>query len=147
MIEYWEAIKDDDDKLKCFFDFVASSIEGMKHDNKKAYWQAKLGIHECIFGSHFNEHLAKKAVSKMKNVDGTTGEHWTLEQIETLIKNHKLDYNCYDFYYLMNMLYSDFEGVLGDNADLYLKMACAYIDDPDADEGKVFRIWESRYVS
>lgn len=105
------------------FDFVVSSIEGMKHDNKKAYWQAKLGIHECIFDSHFNEHLAKKAVSKMKNVDGTTGEYWTLEQIETLIKNHKLDYNCYDFYYLMNMLYSDFEGVLGDNADLYLKMA------------------------
>ena len=56
MIEYWEAIKDDDDKLKCFFDFVASSIEDMKHDNKKAYWQAKLGIHGCIFGSHFNEH-------------------------------------------------------------------------------------------
>ena len=50
-------------------------------------------------------------------------------------------------HYLMNMLYSDFEGVLGDNADLYLKMACAYIDDPDADEGKVFRIWKSRYVS
>ena len=47
----------------------------------------------------------------------------------------------------MNMLYSDFEGVLGDNADLYLKMACAYIYDPDADEGEVFRIWKSRYVS
>lgn len=46
----------------------------------------------------------------------------------------------------MSMLYSDFEEVLGDNADLYLKMACAYIDDPDADEGKVFRIWKSRYV-
>ena len=46
-----------------------------------------------------------------------------------------------------NMLYSGFEGVLGDNADIYLKMACAYIDDPDADEGKVFRIWKSRYVS
>ena len=50
-------------------------------------------------------------------------------------------------HYLMNMLYSDFEGVLGDNADIYMKMACAYIDDPDADEGKVFRIWKSRYVS
>ena len=48
---------------------------------------------------------------------------------------------------LMNMLYSDFAGVLGDNADIYMKMACAYIDDPDADEGKVFRIWKSRYVS
>ena len=47
----------------------------------------------------------------------------------------------------MNMLYSDFGGVLGDNADIYMKMACAYIDDPDADEGKVFRIWKSRYVS
>ena len=50
-------------------------------------------------------------------------------------------------HYLMNMLYSDFAGVLGDNADIYMKMACAYIDDPDADEGKVFRIWKSRYVS
>lgn len=146
MLRYWDEIKDDDNKLRCFFDFVITSIEGMKHGNQKAYWQAKLGVHECIFGSHFDKYLAQKAVSKMKNVDGTSGEHWTLEQIESVMKSHKLDYNCFDFYYLMNMLYSDYEDIFSDNVDTYIKMACAYIDDPDADDGKVFRIWKSKYL-
>ena len=37
-------------------------------------------IHCIAYGPHFDEHLAKKAVSEMKNVDGTTGEHWTVEE-------------------------------------------------------------------
>ena len=72
---------------------------------------------------------------------------YSANQESPAFRHGECQYNCYAFYYLMNMLYSDFEGVLGDNADIYLKMACAYIDDPDADEGKVFTIWKSRYVS
>ena len=45
----------------------------------------------------------------------------------------------------MNMLYSDFTGVVGNDANIYLKMAKAYIDDPDASEGKVYCLWKIRF--
>lgn len=146
MTNYWLAIKDDPEKMKSFYDEVIESVEEMKSTNPKAYKKAMLEIHESIFGEHFDEDMALKAVAGMKNVDGTTGEHWTLEQTTSVLKQHDLGYNPYDFYYLMNMLYSDFSNVLGTDVGIYLKMAMAYIDDPDAEEGKVFEIWESRYM-
>ena len=46
----------------------------------------------------------------------------------------------------MNMLYPDYQEILGADANNYVKMSIAYVDDTDADKGKVFRIWKSRYI-
>ena len=86
------------------------------------------------------EELAKKAVSAMRNVDGTTGEHWSMEKTNPLAEQNGIKEKA-DFYYTMNMLYSDFSDVLGSEASTYVKMAKAYMHDPDAPEGKVFDIW------
>lgn len=89
---------------------------------------------------YFDEELAKKAVSAMRNVDGTTGEHWSMEKTNPLAEQNGIKEKA-DFYYTMNMLYSDFSDVLGSEASTYVKMAKAYMHDPDAPEGKVFDIW------
>ena len=146
MMEYWQDIKNNPSKMKCVFDYVVNSIEDMKFTNEKAYWKARLGLHESMYGCHFDTTLAHCAVSKMENVDGTCGEHWTSDQTKSLLTNNKLDINEWDFYYLMNMLYSDYQEILGADANNYVKMSIAYVDDPDADKGKVFRIWKSRYI-
>ena len=146
MMEYWQDIKNNPSKMKCVFDYVISSIEDMKLTNEKAYWKARLGLHESMYGCHFDSTLAHYAVSKMENVDGTWGEHWTSDQTKSLLTGNKLDINEWDFYYLMNMLYSDYQEILGADANNYVKMSIAYVDDPDADKGKVFRIWKSRYI-
>lgn len=99
-----------------------------------------------LYRCHFDTILAHCAVSKMENVDGTWGEHWTSDQTKSLLTGNKLDINEWDFYYLMNMLYSDYQEILGADANNYVKMSIAYVDDPDADKGKVFRIWKSRYI-
>ena len=44
-------------------------------------------------------------------------------------------------YYVLNMFWSDFAKVLGNDADVYAKLAKAYICDPDAPSGKVLDIW------
>ena len=132
--------------MKSFFNAVVSSIEEMKYSEPKAYWKAYLTIHESIFGKHFNDTLAKKVVSEMENVDGTYGEHWSIQQTDSILTSQALKYNKYDFYYVMNMLHSDFSKVLGDDSKLYLEMAKAYIDDPDADDTKVYCIWKSRFM-
>lgn len=145
MSAYWEEIKNNPAKIKKVFDYVEETIEHMKATDEESYWKAKLGIHEAVFGSHFNKNMAEYAVKQMKNVDGTCGEHWTLPQTNNLISTNRLDVNEWDFYYLMNMLYSDYKEILGTDVATYVKMALAYIDDPDADKGKVFRIWKSRF--
>ena len=124
---------------------VIDAIEDMKDKDKYAYYKSFFTIHESIFGKHFNEELAKKAVSKMSNVDGTTGEHWTLQQTNSLATTNGAMFDKYDFYYVINMLYSDFSEVVGNDANTYFKMAKAYLDDPDASEGKAYCLWKARF--
>ena len=43
------------------------------------------------------------------------------------------------------MLYSDFSDVVGNDTSLYVKMARAYLDDPDASKGKAYCLWKARF--
>lgn len=90
---------------------------------------------------HFDDPLAKKAVAAMENVDGTTGEHWTLDATTKVMEQHGIKANKYDWYYLMNMLWSDYSQIWGDDLNQYIRFAKAYIEDPDAGEGKVYCKW------
>lgn len=144
--EYWQALENNPTLQKQFYNAVMKSIGEMRYNNQDAYIKAMLTVHESIFGKHFNETLAKKAVEEMDNVNGSKGEHWTLAQTNQLLTAQKLNFNKYDFYYLMNMLHSDFSKVLGEDSKIYLNMAKAYIDDPDAKDSKVYCIWKSRYM-
>ena len=145
MKEYWKYLQGNEKVMKNFFMEVIKSIENMKENNKHAYYSAYFTVHESIFGKHFNEDLAEKVVSDMENADGTSGEHWTLQQTTSLLTSNGADYNKYDFYYVMNMLYSDFCEVAGNDANTYFKMARAYIDDPDASDDKAYCLWKARF--
>lgn len=46
----------------------------------------------------------------------------------------------------MGVVQSDYQEILGVDVNNYVKMSITYVDDTDADEGKVFRIWKSRYI-
>lgn len=144
--ELWQAIEGNPTLQKQFYDAVMKSVGEMRYSNQDAYIKAMLMMHESVFGKHFSENLAKHAVAEMENVDGSRGEHWTLAQTNQLLTSQNLKYNKYDFYYLLNMLHSDFSKILGEDSKTYLNMAKAYIDDPDAKDSKVYCIWKSRYM-
>lgn len=145
MKEYWKYLQGDEKKTKQFFDAVIEAVEDMKNKDKFAYYSSYFTIHESIFGKHFSEELVKKAVGDMVNADGTKGEHWTLQQTNSLLTSNNATYDKYDFYYVMNMLYSDFSGVLGTEAPTYFKLAKAYLDDPDASKDKAYCLWKARF--
>lgn len=99
-------------------------------------------LHEVFIivnDGHFTESMAKYAVSKMKNVNGTTGETLDMPTIEHIIKQGNLNVHKYDFYYVINMMYSDYSNVFGNNASLYVNSAIAYLSDPDAKSGRALR--------
>lgn len=56
-----------------FISRIIKSINAMRE-------RLKIERHEAMYGPHFNEECALKAVSKMENEDGSRGEHWSLEE-------------------------------------------------------------------
>lgn len=108
----------------------------------------KFERHEYMYGPHFNEECALKAVSKMQNEDGTTGQHWTLTDTTSVASKYGISfdphkYNKYDWYVALNMVYSDYyKLVMGafHTADVkyFVELAKYWLDDKDIEEGKMW---------
>lgn len=83
-------------------------------------------------------------VAKMKNKDGSVGEHWTMAQTNEYMYSHEgfqhLNPNC--FYVAMNMMYSDYYKPAR-TTDTYAALAKDFIDDEDAPADKVKRYMEA----
>ena len=127
---------------------VDSTIEKYLNKIKRMdyglYEEIIMSLYVDIYGEHFNKQMAYEAVAQMENEDGTTGEHWSLEDTTRLMTQYKMTsewYNDYDFYYIMNMLYSDFYGVVGNDTTTYLKLAKYWLCDKDVAQGKALRYY------
>lgn len=92
--------------------------------------------------------LAKKWIHNTKNSDGTTGEHWSMEEIEA-IKTSRGNTNVSTaiYYAVMNMLYSDYYVALSkygvcDTPNFWADMTEAWINDEDAKRNKTSLYYE-----
>lgn len=94
----------------------------------------------------FSEEMARKWVHGMVNSDGTRGAKWSMEQAEKIMDMMGLDCDPYEFWAVMNALYSDFGKVLKkygiDQAEAYAHLAKAWIHDDDAVEDKAKAYFE-----
>ena len=90
--------------------------------------------------------IFKKWMKKMKNADGTTGPHFSEEQIKNIYRDEKIKekgISIEEFEVVMNMLYSDYCKILKENGmnsqKLYTDLAVAFIKDEDAEKHKTLR--------
>lgn len=109
-------------------------------------------LYVVLYGYHFNEDMARKAVEHMVNNDGTTGAHWSYEQSLQLAQRAGINFNTvhfneWDWYYVINMIYSDYYGVLTDDTTSYIRVAQAFLDDKDAPDGKAYRYYKAMATS
>lgn len=77
-----------------FISRIIKSINAMRE-------RLKIERHEAMYGPHFNEECALKAVSKMENEDGSRGEHWSLEETTSIANQYGINlkgekYNKYE---------------------------------------------------
>lgn len=108
----------------------------------------KIERHEAMYGPHFNEEQALKAVSKMENEDGSRGEHWSLEEATSIANQYGINlksekFNKYDWYVALNMVRSDYYRAVvnmtnGDHIKYFVELTKAWINDKDIDEGKMW---------
>lgn len=132
-----------DEQLREFADDALSMIKETNHD---LYETLEMHLYKEMYGCHFNEWLLEKAIKNMVNEDGTTGEHWNLEQTNSVAKQYGINFNKfneYDWNYVMNMIYSDYYGAIPNETSNYIKIAKAFLNDKDAKEGKAFHYYIS----
>ena len=84
----------------------------------------------------FTEDDAKAWTARMKNADGSTGPHWTMEQTTAVMVSKGYHYDPAVWYAAMNMVYSDYFSVAKkhgiNTVEFYADMAEAFLDDKDA---------------
>lgn len=108
----------------------------------------KIEKHERMYGPHFNEVMAMKAISKMQNEDGTVGQHWSLPEAVQLANRYGISlsterFNKYDWFVALNMIYSDYCAIIrniqiSDPTKFFVELAKYWIKDKDVDEGKMW---------
>lgn len=107
----------------------------------------RIKAYEAEHGPHFDEEMARKAVSKMENEDGSRGQHWSIEETTSLANQHgiRMDekFNKYDWYVALNMVYSDYYRVIvnmtnSNNPKHFVELAKAWMCDKDIEEGKMW---------
>lgn len=95
----------------------------------------------------FTKEMAEKWMHGMKNGDGTTGPHWSMEQVKQLMEQKNLDCDLLELWTAMNMFYSDYYKVAKklnmNNVNFYLDMATAFLDDEDAVTDKLAAYYEN----
>lgn len=138
--EYAEVIMADPDKLSKFHKVMCETLEAVKMCCPEIVKDAMYKTHVIAYGPHFDEELAIEATKEMLNSDGSRGAQWSMEQTNQYANQLGI-HHYVDFYYAMNMLWSDFGSTLGGDAMLYARMAKAYMCDPDAIEGKVLKLY------
>lgn len=109
----------------------------LKHDKDSLFEiieeiEENFGNLEKFFTCHIEDkETYNKFISVIKNFDGTTGGHWTVEQIKanTNIDFDKSDFTCYDYAYTVNMKYSDDGQRM--NQESIFESAKDYLEDKD----------------
>lgn len=122
-------------------DFTSDTLSMLKATDKHLYEQLEMSLYKEIYGCHFNEWMLAKATADMVNEDGTHGAHWTLDQTTSVAKQYSINFdrfNQYDWNYVMNMVYSDYYGVVSNDVSSYVKIAKRFLEDKDGKEGKAF---------
>lgn len=94
----------------------------------------------------FTPEMAEEWTAHMENEDGTTGPHWSLEQIEKIIAQRGIDCDPYTFWAIMNAVYSDGVKVAKkhnvNTMDYYVDMALSWLHDKDAVGDKAAAYYE-----
>lgn len=123
-----------------------SCAEEMKDHHPEKYAELCNELYVTVYGEHFNEQMAMSAVKGMQNEDGTTGAHFALEETDHLAQRAGVvfsdsTFNRWDWYYTVNMVYSDYYGYIPNDLTSYVNIAKAFIEDKDAAPGKAYRYY------
>lgn len=91
--------------------------------------------------------MAEEWTKNMKNEDGSKGPHWKIDQVKQVMTQKGVQYDPWEFFAVMNALYSDYCSVFKkhgvNTVDMYFDLACAWLNDTDAMPNKASLYYEN----
>lgn len=130
--KYWRSAGLED--MECLAEKIDWFAEEVRKTNPELVEKFLMKI-DLLLNPHFTEETAKHVVAKMTNKDGTRGEHWTYDQTSDVLENQGYDFDHADWYYVLNMVYSDYYKS-GRTTETYVELAHDFLADSDAPECK-----------
>lgn len=112
------------------------------------YQRPEHGNHASKGGEYrkVDEQMADGWVRRMQNADGTTGPKFKIDQTEQLRQMYCMECDKWEFFVVMNMMYSDYCEVarhMGvDRQEYYAMLSKAFLCDEDAGEHKLQKYME-----
>ena len=120
--------------MECLSDMLCDTLYELKEYNYNHYKKYKCKLKGMAYNYKINEKLAKEIVEEMKPL----GEYWNMDTIKSVIGDDV--HGLANMYVVMNSLANDYSSVISlDDANTYVKMAHAWIDDADASENKIWK--------
>lgn len=121
--------------------FICDLMCELKITMPQVYETLLIDLHKNVYGFHFSKGLALKAVSELEDSNGNKGGKYSLEEANKIRRDYNISLNEYDFFYVLNMMYSDYSKLLNNDLASYVKMACLFLEDEDAPEGKALKYY------
>lgn len=131
----------DSDTMEALTDKINHFVEEVREHNEDMANKFLMKV-DLLLNPHFTKETAKFAVSKMKNKDGSEGEHWSYETTSKVLRNRGYEHNEADWYFVLNMIYSDYYKS-GRSEDTYIELACDFISDIDAPDDKAKKYYKA----
>lgn len=110
----------------------------MKECDYETYHKYKLKIYEMANGKVLTKEMAENWVRSMMPYH----EHWTIEQATEAMKQYGYSYSQVDWYATLNMMYNDYCDTVGENTEMYIKLANDWLNDEDAIKDKLYMYWK-----
>lgn len=116
------------------------------NEGEHRYGKMEMGRAESKRHKGMNRRMAEQWTESMRNADGSTGPHWSMDQTKQVMEKRDIDCDPVEFWVTMNMLYSDYSKVVKahgiTSVDFYADLAKAFLDDEDAVENKLVAYYE-----
>lgn len=131
-------------KMELLTKITNNFVEAVKDENADLYYNFLKDV-DILMNPHFTKETAEYAVKNMKNKDGTTGQHWNMEQAEKALEKTGFSFNKYDWFYILNMQYSDYYKQ-GKPDFQYIEEAIDFLNDKDGPDDKAKRYYIAMHM-
>lgn len=119
-------------------------IDLLKELDHREYEKIESCLYVHMYGEHLSKEMAENWTHNMKNKDGSEGAHWTIAETNDIAKKYGIEFKDFseqEWFAVLNMIYSDYYGIISNDISTYVELAKGWFYDKDSDTGKTYRYY------
>lgn len=140
--KYIEKIVENDNEkdMRKLSKMLSEVLYELKDYDMESFEKYKMCLYEMAYGKVLTDEVKQEWVYSMK-----PKAKWDMSDIDNVIKEYDISVPKMSLYVIMNMLYSDFKSVLGEDTQLYIQASSDWYFDEDiqnTEEAKLYNYYK-----